>query len=890
VPKPFRLPFLKSQVERDLDRELALHLELKSASLEKMGLSSDDARREAERLFGDRQANREACLNIDLPVQTRAARRNALEELVQDLSFAVRSLRRNVGVTIVIVAILALGVGATTAVFSLYETVVISPVQTANASRLVWIENVRDDASDHDVTTGAYFAWRDASHTLAHLGTFANQSATLIGNGAPARLEGAVIGDGFLSSLDAHAELGRVFAARDYEAGAPPVVMLSRTMWGNRYHGDSSIIGRAISLDEISRTVVGIMPASIDLSDDGIQFWLPSHLSSAAGGNFTTPRLQVVGLLKNGVTAAAAERELSTILSAADTRPTRLTEPVAARVTSLPQHLGGAFRSRLLLVFAAVGCVLAVGCANVAGLLLARGVARQRELAIRASLGASRGRLVRQLLTENALLTFAAGALGLLTGTALLVALKRTLPAGLPHLEQAHIDMHAALFALAVTSLCCVVAGMVPAIRVAMVDVRATLQGSARGTIGGGDRLRRVLIVAEVCMATVLLVTAGLLVRSASALDRVPLGFNTDNVVTMRISLPRDRYETPASIIAANTRLLAELRVANGASPVALVSRIPLVSLGISYDFAPTQRAAEKDESVNAAIVLSSPNYFRTIGIPLVNGRDFTDRDLRTSPRVAIVNEAMARRMRLGDRTVGSKLTGLGNAFNDTSGVAAPWEIVGVAADTRDWGSRNESRPQIYLPIPQTPDEVWDWTNRTSIVVAQGAADPNTLARLRGAVQRVDATLPLYDIKLMADRVRSSNATERAYSVLLIVLGLSALALAAAGIYAMLAYAVRQRLPEIGVRIALGASPSHIVQLIVKWVLGVTAAGVVLGLVVSVGFTQLLSTLLFGVRNTDAVTLIAAGMLMALTALLACIAPARRALGVSADSALRSES
>ena len=227
--------------------------------------------------------------------------------------------------------------------------------------------------------------------------------------------------------------------------------------------------------------------------------------------------------------------------------------------------------------------------------------------------------------------------------------------------------------------------------------------------------------------------------------------------------------------------------------------------------------------------------------------------------------------------------------FNDTSGVASPWEIVGVATDTRDWGSRNESRPQMYVPMTQTPDEVWDWTNRTSIVVAKGADNPNMIATLRSAVQRVDATLPLYDVQRMSERVRAANATERAYSALLIVLGATALALAAAGIYAMLAYAVRQRLPEIGVRLALGASPSHIVQLIVRWVVGVTASGVLLGLMCSIAFTRLLSTLLFGVRNTDASTLLAAGLLMVVTALVTCIAPARRALAVSPDSALRSE-
>lgn len=886
---PFRLPFTKQQVERDVDRELATHLELRAEALVRKGMTLEEARREAVRLFGDSEAARAACLRIDLPEHTKAVRRNALDELRMDVAFAARSLRRNPAVTLLMIVILAIGIGATTAVFSLYETVVLSPVRTGDASRLVWIENVRADASDHDVTTGAYFAWRDGAQTLAHFGTLGTQSATLVGNGIPARLEGATVGDGLLTALETRAELGRVFNARDYETGSAPVVMLSRALWLGRFRGDSSIVGRTITLDDVARTVVGIMPPSADLFDDGTQFWIPSRLNAGGRANFVTPRLQLVGQLKPGVSVAAAEKELASILLAADTRPDRASAPVTVRVTKLAEQLGSAFRSRLLLVFAAVACVLAVGCMNVASLLVARGIARQRELAVRASLGASTARIVRQLLTEYVLLALVAGVAGLACGYVTLAALKAALPSGLPHLALATIDTHAALFALGTTLVCCVMVGLIPAWRVARVDVRTTLQSGTRGAVGGGERLRRVLITAEVCMATLLLVTAGLLVRSASALDRVPLGFGADDVLAARVSLPYERYAKPSNIIAANTRLLEELRTANGGAPAAIVSRIPLVSLGISYDFAPSDRTGDADRTVNAAIVLSSPDYFRTMRMRLTEGRDFTDRDLRTSPRVAIVNAAMARRLQLGSRAIGARITGLGNSFNDTTSTAAPWEIVGVVADTRDWGSRNETRPQVYLPLTQTPDEVWDWTNRTTILVAQGPSASATLARMRTAVARVDATLPLYDVEPMIERVRASNQTERGYSALLTVLGGAALLLAAAGIYAMLAYAVRQRVPEIGVRMALGATPANIVGLIVRWVLGVTTVGIALGLALSVSFTRLLNTLLFGVTRADPATLAGAALLMVLTALVTCVAPARRALAISPNSALRAD-
>lgn len=894
MPSPFRLPFLKSQVERDLDRELAHHLDLKTAALIQRGLSPEAARLEAERQFGNQQASRDACLDIDLPMHHRARRANAFSELIQDATFAFRALRRNAQSTIAMIGILALGIGATTAVYTLYDAVVLSPLKSGDANRLVWITNKRADASDGDVTTGAFWAWRGASKTLEQIATIANTSSTLLDNAGPTRVEGAVVGNGLLKALDLRAELGRAFAERDFETGAEPAVMLSRELWRSRFQGDSSIVGRTVSLDAVQRTVIGIMPPEADLFDDGVQFWIPSRLTSASSDNFTTPRLQVIGKLRAGVTVAAAERELTNILEQADTRPSKASEPVSAKIVRLDAQLGGPFQQRLLLVFAAVACVLAVGCANVASLLLVRGVTRQRELAIRASLGASRGRLVRQLLTENVLLALVAGTVGVVAGQSFLSLLKRSLPAGIPHLGSVSINTEAVLFALCITLVCSVLVGLIPALRVARVDVRTTMQSGGRGTVGGKDRLRRALMIGEVCVATLLLVTAGLLTQSALKLDRVPLGFSADDVLTARVSLPRNRYGSPDAIIAAQTRMLDELRAANPSASAAIVSRIPLVSLGISYDFGVTERLADKNSTVNGAIVLASPGYFSTMRMRLTSGRDFDGRDRNNSPRVAIINEAMARRLQLGDRALGARITGLGDSFNDRSGAAAPWEIVGIAADTRDWGSRNASRPQIYLPYSQTPDEVWEWTNRTSVIVTQGAVSASgefapALARLQNAIKRVDATLPLYDVLPMRARVREANATERAYTTLLVTLGLAALVLAAAGIYAMIAYAVRQRVPEIGVRVALGATPANILQLVLRWTLSATSVGVFLGLALSLSLSRLLGSLLFGVTATDFLTLITAAVVMTLTAVATCIVPARRALAVAPDQALRAE-
>lgn len=889
---PFRLPFLKSQVENDLDRELAFHLDRKTQALIARGVSPDEARRQAEAMFGDQAARRAECPEIDMAEHVRSRRQNAFAEFVQDSAFALRSLRRNLQSTVAMVAILALGIGATTAVYSLYHAVVLSPLASNNANRLVWITNSRSDASDHDVTTGAYFAWRDNSKTVSHIATIANTSATLVDENGATRLEGTVIGEGFVRALDVRADVGRAFESRDFIAGEALAVMISRELWMSRFSGDSTAVGQSMQLDGVQRTIVGVMPQAADLFDDGTQFWLPSRLSVASAENFITPRLQVLGLLRPDVSAQAAEAELSGILARADTRPDRASEPVGARVVSLESHLGGPFRSRLLLVFGAVACVLAVGCANVASLLIVRGVARQRELAIRTSLGASRGRLVRQLLTENLLLAAVACVLGVGVGQLTLEALRRVLTSGIPHLDSVRIDSGAALFALGVTACCSLLVGLLPALRVSRVEIRSSLQGG-RGLIGGSDRLRRGLMIAEVCVATLLLVTASLLTQSALKLDRVPLGFSANDVLTARVSLPRDRYAAPDAVIGAQTRILEEIKSGDANTLAAMVSRIPLVSLGISYDFGVTGAPPDKHATVNGAVVLVSPGYFDVMRMQLTSGRDFTSYDRNSAPRVAIVNEAMARRLRLGDRAINASIVGLGDSFNDRSGKASPWQIVGVARDTRDWGARNESRPQVYIPYTQTPDEVWEWVNRTAVIVSRSSAHAQAplgqLQSLQGAIKRVDATLPLYDVQPMQDRVRAANATERAYTILLIALGSAALLLATAGIYAMIAYAVRQRVPEIGVRLALGASPAHILQLVLRWALGATAAGIVLGLALSLSATRALGSLLFGVAPTDVLTLLGVALIMTVTALLTCVVPARRALSVPPNEALRGD-
>lgn len=884
----FRLPSNRQRLARELDEEMALHVELRAQALEREGHPAHAARLEAERRFGDRASIRDECLTIDEAQLAARSRWNAVAELGQDLRHAARTLRRDRRFTLLTAGIFALGIGAATALFSVYDAVVLRPLDVPAPRRVMWA-TMRDADGNDGVSPALWFAWSERARSFGALARVRTTASTLTGNGTPTRVEGLLVSEGFFTTLALPATLGRPLDPRDFADGAPAVVALGTSLWRQQFGSDSSIVGRAITLDGVLRTVVGVLPPAAEVLGAQSAFWVPERLSEGQRTN-TTPYLAVIGRLRDGIGAAAAQGELQAILAALDTREDRDARPVHAEVVPLVDYLTAPFRDRVLLLFVAVLCLLVIGAVNVANLLMARGAARTREMALRASLGASRARLVRQLFTEHLLLALVGGALGVAAGVWMVQGLVAILPADLPRVQLARLDGTSVLAAVVLTMLAALVAGLLPAWRAASVDLRGALQDGGRGATGGAsnDRLRRGFVIAEMALTVVLLVAAGLLVRSADALGRVDPGFTADGVVTARYALPPASYPGAREVQSGHARLLGAARAQLG-ERVALSSKVPLDGNGGGGSgFLRYGAAAGHDGEVNAALRLTSPGYLATMGLALVEGRDFTDADRSESARVVIISEGLARRLALGSRAVGARVAGTSSPFLDSTGTPFPWEVVGVVRDPRDWGLRNDPQPQVFIPLPQTPAEIWEWAGREVHLVARSSQPvPAVRSTLAAAVAQVDPTLALYDVQTMRQRLQSSLALERANTVLLGALGVAALLLALTGLYGVVGYAVQQRGTEFGVRLALGATPRDLVLLVGRWSGRLALAGLVVGIPLAVLVARALRGLLYGVGTFDPLTLGAAALLVAVVAAVSALAPARRAARTAPNVVLR---
>lgn len=879
----FRLPTSKQRLARELDDEMALHLELRTRALEQRGLSPQAARLEAERLFGNVAAIREDCLVIDEAHHATRSRWNAFAELGQDIRYAGRALLRDRVFALLTCGIFALGIGAATALFSVYDAVVLRPLDVPAPRRVMWASML--DADDNDgVSPALWFAWSERAKRFSSLASVRTTASTLTGRGVPSRIEGLLVSEGFFRTLDVPASLGRRLDARDYADDAEPAVVIGTSLWRQHFGSDPSIVGRTITLDGESRTVVGVLPPSAEVLGAASAFWLPERLSDGLRTN-RTPFLSVVGRLRDDTSIEAAESELQTILAAREARPLR------ARVIPLVDYLTAPFRDRMLLLFVAVLCLLLIGAVNVANLLMARGAGRAREMALRASLGASRGRLVRQLFTEHLLLSVVGGAIGIGVGIWVMRGLVAILPDDLPRVSRTQLNGASVIVAIGLTMLAALVAGLLPAWRTAAVDLRSALQDGGRGSTAGAshDRLRRAFVVAEMAMTVVLLVAGGLLARSAQAMSEVAPGFSADSVVTARYALPSLAYPTAAHVQGGHARLLNAAREQLG-ERVAISSKIPLDgNSGGGSGFLVYGRSAGRGGEVNTALRLTTPGYLATMGLSLVEGRDFTDSDRSDASRVVIISEGLARRLSLGGRAVGARLAGTSSPFRDSTGAPFPWEVVGVVRDPRDWGLRNDPQPQVFIPLAQTPSEIWEWAGREVHLVAR-SSQPVAAIRtaLATAVSRVDPTLALYDVQTMQQRLRASMALERANTILLVALGAAALLLAITGLYGVVSYGVQQRGAEFGVRMALGATPRDLVVMVALWSGRLAAAGLALGIPLALLASRTLRSLLFGVQSFDPVTLAAASLLVAVVAGASALVPARRAARTSPNSVLRS--
>jgi putative ABC transport system permease protein len=686
-------------------------------------------------------------------------------------------------------------------------------------------------------------------------------------------------------------EIGRAILPRDDVPGAPGVVVLGHRLWARSFGADPAAVGRIVRLDGAPLTVVGVMPEALDAVVGAREFWTPLALGRGQDANFT-PYLSLLGRLADGATPASVARELDAIVARLGA-PAKVEGAVpTARVLPIGGYLVRDYRRPLLVMLAAVGVVLCIACANVATLVLARSVGRSREFALRSALGAGRGRLVRQLVAEQLILGLLATAVACPVAAITARALAAAVPADVPRLAAVGFGGRAFAVAILLGCLTTLVCGLAPALQAGQLDVRSALQAGGRGSTGvRGERWRRWMVSGEVALTMVLLTSAGLLVRSALALGRVQPGFDLAHVLTARLALPERDYPELPRAVSAYAAILDAARRQPGIASAALVSRVPLGGSMTSIDLALADRPLVRANTLSAALRITSPDYFRSMGIPLVAGRDLRPADDEHAAPVIVVNETLARRLGGRAAAVGRRVRSDNSAFADGAGKPREMEIVGVVGDVRDGGPRVAAAAEFYAPLGQIGEEPWNyWISRELVLVARTVGPAAGAApALRRAVASVDPTVPLYDVQSTDARLDGALAVERLSTRLLAVLGVLGLLLAAIGIHGVIAYVAQQRAREVAIRLALGASAAHAVGLVVRQGMRPVLVGLVLGGAGSAVVGRAAGSLLFEIPALDPVSVLASVALLAAVAALASLGPALRTTRVDPATALTSD-
>ena len=804
-----------------------------------------------------------------------------MNTLLQDVRFGARVLWKRPGFTLVALAVLALGIGANTAIFSVVNAVLLRPLPYPGAERVVAFDAVNPPKgiTDSSISAPDFADLKAQTRSFEALAIYAAGNANLTGGDEPERVAVGYADADFFRVLGVGAARGRVLLPEDDRAGAAPVAVISHGLWVRRCGADPSAVGRRVELSARSLEVVGVMPPGFDFPER-TEVWAPLQLDVSK-----EPRdnraYSVVGRLAPGVTLEAARAE-------ADTVSARLAQayPVTnagwgVQLETLKDELVGRLKTTLFLLLAGVGLVLLIACANVANLLLARAAGRRREVALRLALGASRWRIARQMLTESVLLALAGGALGAGLSvwlTDLLVALA---PADTPRLAEASADVRVLLFAAGASLLTGVVFGLAPALQASRADLGDALKEGSRGGGGGRGRVRSALVVAEVALSLLLLAGAGLLVKSFARLQSVDPGFDPSGVLTMRVSLPSARYKEPARKAEFYAALTERLKSLPGVEAAGATLSLPLggSNLSVWRGFVREGRPATPETAENASFSVVTPDYFRAMRIPVRAGRGFTERDDASATKVVVVNETLARKVFPGEDPLGKHIT----IWRDEK---FPREIVGVVGEAKPQGLDADPAFQMYVPHAQDAT----WGGLSLAVRARGGTDPAALAQaVRSEVRALDRQLPPYDVKTMEQVVAGSTAYRRVTAFLMAGFAAAALLLAGVGLYGVVSYAVTERTREIGLRMALGAQRGHVVRLVVRRGMLLTLAGLCAGLVAAAALTRLMAGLLYGVSATDPAVYAVVSLLLAAVALVACLVPARRATKVDPMVALRYE-
>ena len=861
--------------DREFQAEIEEHVALLAERHRRQGMTSDAAMQAARRQVGNAtllMEDRRALLTIP-----------ALEAVRGDLAYAARMLRRNLGFAAAALLTLVLGIGANTVIFSLCHAVLFKPLPYAEPGRIVMLWERMRGGTLSTVAPANFVDWRSGSRSFSDLAAVTSSSFIVGGQDEPARLAGASVSSSFFSVLGLRFTLGRNFLPEEDQPGQNRVAVLSHRVWQERFGADRAMLGRQVTLNDVAYTVVGVLPADFQFGSTPADFrarnqadiWVPIALDPLKLQRGTHP-LRVIARLKPGVELPQAQADLDvTAANLSRLYPDNNKDKGIAAVP-IAEQVTESIRVALETLLGAVGLVLLLACANVANLLLSRAVTRQKEMAVRVALGASRGRLARQLLTESLFLTGLGGVGGLLFAVAALAALSPHLPADLSRAAGIAVDARMLVFAVAISLATGVLFGLTPLVGTTRVSAGESLKQSHRVAGGTHTGIRNLLVVTQIAIAVVLLIGAGLMAKSFWALTRVASGFRSESILTARLSLSRARYPDNRRIAAFERELLERLHGEPGVESAGFTTYLPLSGSDNGWAFFIEGRPPLPVGMYNMAKYRPvSAGYFETIGIPLLKGRSFTQADADGSTQVVVINDSMARSHWESENSIGQRLT-----------FAGVWRtVIGVVGDVRHEGLDSEAKPEMYVPVEQAPNLESSPTVVMRTPLDTGAA----VAELRGAVSAIDRTVPVDRIETMRQLVSESVAPPRFRTVILAAFAMLALVMASIGIYGVLNYLVIQRTREFGIRLSVGASQGDLLRLVLGRAVALIGAGACLGLLGSVVLVRLIAKLLFGTAPLDPLTFVGVPLLLAGVALAASYIPARRATRIDPMVALRQE-
>ncbi len=870
VPLRLRSLFRRGQVEAELNEELRYHLERQIEVNTAAGMSVEEARYAALRAMHGLDQRKEECRDM--------RRVRLIEDLWRDFRFSLRSLLKRPGFTAIALLALALGIGANTAIFSLVNAVILQPLPYRDPDRLISVYGTRNRSTQGSVGPTDFLDYRSQNKTFEQFAASGSMMLpmNLTGSGEPERLNASIITGNYFDTFGVRPALGRGFSLENEKTGQDHVTVLSHAFWQTRFGGDPNIVNKTINLDGKAYEVLGVMPAEVVLPQPA-QLWVPINFDADPEMKMRNARfLRGIGRLKEGVTLDQAQTDTDLIAAQLEQQYPDSNTGWSLRLIPLREILVGGSRTMLFILFGAVGFVLLIACANVANLLLVRAAARQKEIAMRTALGASRLRIIRQMITESLSLAIFGGALGALlavAGVKLLVSLGED---NIPRTANVKIDATVLAFTLLISLATGLLFGLAPAIRTMkenLVDaLKDGIRGGSEATVK--NRTRSLLVVFESAIAVMLLIAAGLLIRSLVALQNVDPGFDPNNVLTLRVDLPRQKYNTPEK--ASNFFEQLETRVAGlpGVEAVGLITDLPLSGEARDMPYRVEGRPATSDIAfVDFRRV--NKNYFSAMRIPLRCGRNFTEQEVRQSDKAIVVSQAFVDSVFPNEEALGKRLIIWSGIRNE------PYEIVGIVGDTRYQSLQGEPSATMYVPTRELL-----FVN----LVIRTQGDPLSLVGgVRKEVNALDPDLPIAAIRPMTEWVAMSAAGARYRTTLLGLFALLAMILAATGIYGVMSYSVAQRTQEIGVRMALGARPLDVLKLVVRQGMMLALIGVIVGLAGALALTRVMSSLLFGVTERDPITFVAVAALLIVVAFISCFVPAHRATKVDPLVALRYE-